>query len=440
MDPSSSGQAILLAVVVTLILISVFISLAETAFLNMSKGKLRFLVDTQVSKADKLTKLLEKQESVYRTMTVGNSLVNVAASALGATWINRNQPTSSEIYNILIGIAAMTVIILIIGEILPESIARRYPERISLMSLGLTWAFLFILHPFVVIFYGVSDIFLRLFGIKRSNEETGMTKEEFKNIVNGSVEEGLLDLEEKEIIENVTEFGLLRVSDIMTQRYDMVSIDVDTPYEEVVEMIRHEKYSRIPVYRDTTDDIVGILNVKDLLFTQNSPDFTLLNYVRPAYFTYEFKLVQELFQEMRRERTHIAVVLDEYGGTVGITTIEDFLEAIVGEIEDEYDEIPEKPICKISDSLYEMDGMMKLTDINDEMGFNIESEDVDTIGGFIIELLGNFPEEGQVIPWKNLEFTVTKTERNRVHRVQINVLSNYSKDSLENQDLTDYDN
>ena len=166
----------------------------------------------------------------------------------------------------------------------------------------------------------------------------------------------------------------------------------------------------------------------------------MLNYVRPAYFTYEFKLVQELFQEMRRERTHIAVVLDEYGGTVGITTIEDFLEAIVGEIEDEYDEIPEKPICKISDSLYEMDGMMKLTDINDEMGFNIESEDVDTIGGFIIELLGNFPEEGQVIPWKNLEFTVTKTERNRVHRVQINVLSNYSKDSLENQDLTDYNN
>lgn len=360
-------------------------------------------------------------------MIVGNSLVNVAASALGATWINRYQPTASETYNILIGIGAMTVIILIIGEILPESIARRYPERISLMSLGLTRVFLVILHPFVVLFYGVSGLILRLFGIRRF-EETGMTKEEFKNIVDGSVEEGLLDLEEKEIIENVTEFGILRVSDIMTQRYDMVSLDVDTPYEEVVEVIHREKYSRIPVYRDTTDDIVGILNVKDLMFTQNSPDFTLLDYVRPAFFTYEFKLVQELFREMRRERTHIAVVLDEYGGTVGIVTIEDFLEAIVGEIDDEYDDEPEKAIHKISDSVYEMDGMMKLTDINDEMGFEIESEDVDTIGGFIIELLGNFPEEGQIIPWENLEFTVTQTERNRVHRVRINVLSDHKKD------------
>lgn len=422
-DPSSSGQAILLAVVLALILISAFISLAETAFLNMSKGKLRYLVDEEVRGADKLSILLEDQESVYRTMIVGNSIFNVAASALGTAWFIRQKPTGHTTYDLLIGIAVMTVVVLIIGEILPESIGRRHPEKVSLFSMGLTKVFLFILRPFVVIFYGISGLILRLFGIKRRPEETGMTKEEFRNIVDGSVEEGLLDLEEKEIIENVTEFGILRVSDIMTQRYDMVALDLDTPYDEVVEIIRREKYSRIPVYRDNTDDIVGILNVKDLMFTQNSPGFSLLDYVRPAFFTYEFKLVQELFREMRRERTHIAVVLDEYGGTVGIVTIEDFLEAIVGEIDDEYDDEPESAIDKVSDSSYEMDGMMKLTDINDELGFEIESEDVDTIGGFIIELLGNFPEEGQIIPWENLEFTVTETEKNRVNRVRIKVLS-----------------
>ncbi len=420
--PSSSGQAILLAVVLALILISAFISLAETAFLNMSKGKLRYLVEEDVPGAEKLADLLEDQESVYRTMIVGNSVFNVAASALGATWFERRHLTANPTYNILIGIALMTVVILIIGEIIPESIARRHPERISLFSMGLTKVFLFLLHPLVVIFYGVSSAFLLLFGI-RHTEESGMTKEEFKNIVDGSVEEGLLDLEEKEIIENVTEFGILRVSDIMTQRYDMAALDVDTPYDEIVETIRREKYSRMPVYRDTTDDIVGILNVKDLMFTHNSPEFNLLDYVRPAYFTYEFKLVQDLFREMRRERTHIAIVLDEYGGTVGIVTIEDFLEAIVGEIDDEYDDEPESAIHKVSDSAYEMDGMMKLTDINDELGFSIESEDVDTIGGFIIELLGNFPEEGQVIPWDNMEFTVTETEKNRVNRVRIRVIS-----------------
>ncbi len=389
----------------------------------MSRGKLRYLIDEEVPNADKLSKLLEDQESVYRTMTVGNSLVNVGASALGAAWINFQHLTQEPVYNLLLSIAAMTVLILIFGEIIPESIARRTPEKVSLLTLGPTKILLFLLRPFVVIFYGISGLILSIFGIRRKHEEAGMTKEEFKNIVEGSLEEGVLDQEEKDIIENVTEFGELRVGDVMTQRYDMVALDADMTYDEVVEIMRREKYSRIPVFRDTTDNILGILNVKDLMFTQHGTNFTLMDYVRPAFFTYEFKLVQELFREMRRERTHIAIVLDEYGGTVGIVTIEDFLEAIVGEIDDEYDDEPESIVWKVSDSTYEMDGFTKLTDINDDLGFEIESEDVDTIGGFIIELLGNFPEEGQVIPWENFEFTVMETEKNRVNKVRIKVLS-----------------
>ncbi len=431
MPPGSPWQTPMLATVIILVVISAFISLAETAYLNMSKGKLRYLLESGVPKAERLANLLEEQDSVYRTMIVGNTLVNASASALGAIWISIVSPTGNLVYDLLIAIFAMMFFILVFGEIIPEAIGRRHSEAVALATAGVSRILLVILYPAVAVFYGVSSLFLRVFGIRKDDEVTGMTREEFRNIVDGTVEEGLLDLEEKEIIENVTEFGELRVADVMTQRYDMVALDVNSTYEEILQEIREEKFSRIPIYRENTDDIVGVLNVKDLMFTDPKPEFNLMDYVRPAYFTYEFKLVQELFREMRFERTHLAIVLDEYGGTVGIVTIEDFLEAIVGEIDDEYDDEPDAVIWKIDDSSYEMDGATKLTDLQDDLGFQIESEDVDTIAGFIIELLGNFPEEGQVIPWKRFEFKVLEIEKNRINKVQVTLLT---QDSDENQE------
>lgn len=431
MPPGSTWQTPLLVAVLALILISAFISLAETAYLNMSKGKLRYLIDNEVPKAGRLNALLEDQESVYRTMIVGNSLVNVSASALGATWIAIISPTGHLFYDLLIAIFGMMFLILVFAEILPEAIGRRFSERVALATVGMSRALLVTLYPFVVIFYGISTLILRVFGIRKGDEVTGMTREEFRNIVDGTVEEGLLDLEEKEIIENVTEFGELRVADVMTQRYDMVALEVSSSYEEIIQTIRGEKFSRIPIYRDNTDNIIGVLNVKDLMFTDPKPEFNLMDYVRPAYFTYEFKLVQELFREMRFERTHLAIVLDEYGGTVGIVTIEDFLEAIVGDIDDEYDDEPDTVIWKIDDVTYEMDGATKLSDLQSDLGFNIGSEDVDTIAGFIIEVLGNFPEEGQVIPWNKYEFTVMEIEKNRVNKVRVMVLTHEADDRTE---------
>lgn len=431
MPPGSTWQTPLLVAVLALILISAFISLAETAYLNMSKGKLRYLIDNEVPKAGRLNALLEDQESVYRTMIVGNSLVNVSASALGATWIAIISPTGHLFYDLLIAIFGMMFLILVFAEILPEAIGRRFSERVALATVGMSRALLVTLYPFVVIFYGISTLILRVFGIRKGDEVTGMTREEFRNIVDGTVEEGLLDLEEKEIIENVTEFGELRVADVMTQRYDMVALEVSSSYEEIIQTIRGEKFSRIPIYRDNTDNIIGVLNVKDLMFTDPKPEFNLMDYVRPAYFTYEFKLVQELFREMRFERTHLAIVLDEYGGTVGIVTIEDFLEAIVGDIDDEYDDEPDTVIWKIDDVTYEMDGATKLSDLQSDLGFNIGSEDVDTIAGFIIEVLGNFPGEGQVIPWNKYEFTVMEIEKNRVNKVRVMVLTHEADDRTE---------
>ncbi len=417
MDPDR-WRLILIIIIVLLVILSAFISLADTAFLSMSRGRLRLLVDDEVPGAVDLSKLMDDQENVYMSLTVGDTIVNVAAATLGSYWLNDLFIFTPGI-KILISTGIMVLIILIFADTLPEIIARRYPEKISLFALKPIKAMLVLLRPFVVTFYGLSKFILRIFGFKQRKDEPNVTREELKTLVDVSVEEGVLDLQEKELIDNVTEFGELRVGDVMTQRSDMVCVPEDISFEALKEIILNEKYSRMPVYRDTTDDILGILHIKDMLFVQDAPQFKVTDHLRPAYFTYEFKLVSDLFLEMRKNRTHIAVVFDEYGGTAGLVTIEDFLEEIVGEIDDEYDDEPVTEITKISPDVYEMDASTHLADINDELGLDIESEDVDSIGGFIIGILGTFPVEGQIINWEGMDFLVTEVEKNKVNKVRI---------------------
>lgn len=417
MDPDT-WRLILILIIIFLVLVSAFISLADTAFLNLSRGKLRLLVEDEVPKAEELSKLMEDHENVYMTLTVGNTFVNIAAATIGS-YLLTDVIRISPGMDILISSVIMVFIILIIAEIVPELISRRYPEKISLFSLKLTKIMLVVLRPSVVIFYGLSKLILRVFGFKGKKDEPSITREELKTLVDVSVEEGVLDLQEKELIDNVTEFGELRVGDVMTQRSDMVCIPEDISFEELKDIILAEKYSRMPVYRDTTDNIVGMLHIKDILFLTETSDFNVSDHLRPAFFTYEFKLVSDLFLEMRKNRTHIAVVFDEYGGTAGLVTIEDFLEEIVGEIDDEYDDVSQSEIKKVAPGIYEMDASTHLEDINDELGCSIESDDVDSIGGFIIDLLGNFPAEGQLIPWNGMDFLVTEVEKNKVNKVRL---------------------
>lgn len=416
MDPSSSWQLIILAIVVILIVISAIVTLAETAFVNLSKGKIRNLVEDEVKNAKTLSDLLEN-ESIYSTLVIGNSLLNVSAAILGAYLLTVNLNIQNLALKLFISIFIMTFLILIFGEIIPDTVARKYPEKVALANVTLAKIFLILLRPLVVIFYGFSNLILKIFGFKRKKEPQ-ITMEELKNLVDVSVEEGVLDETEKEIIENITEFGEIRVDSVMTQRYDMIAVDSETTFDEIKKIILEEKYSRIPVYRDSTDNILGILNIKDLMFIENTSDFKLVDYLRPAYFTYEFKLVQELFREMRKERTHMAIVLDEYGGTVGLVTIEDLLEEIVGEIEDEFDDETEVEFRKIKENEYYALGSYKLEDLNEELGTKIESDEVDTIGGFIIDLLGNFPENHQEVIYENLKFIVDFA-KNRITGVKI---------------------
>ncbi|MBF4785382.1 hemolysin family protein, partial [Clostridioides difficile] len=260
----------------------------------------------------------------------------------------------------------------------------------------------------------------KLFGITNKGAKSFITEEELKTMVNVSHEEGVLEMEEREIINNVFEFGDMQAKNAMVQRIDMVAIDMEDSYDEIIQVFKTEKLSRMPVYEETIDDIVGILNIKDIIFLSDEEieSFDIKNYMREPFFTYEFKKITQLLEEMKLEKSQMAIVVDEYGGTSGLLTIEDLVEVIVGDIEDEYDE-EEDEIQVIKEDEYIVDGSTKIGDVNELIGVNLESEEFDSIGGFIIGHLSRLPEENEVIEVDNIRFCIESIEKNRIKKIRI---------------------
>ena len=239
-------------------------------------------------------------------------------------------------------------------------------------------------------------------------------------MVNVSHEEGVLEIEEREIINNVFQFGDMQAKEAMIQRLDMVAVNIEDSYDEIIELFKSEKLSRLPVYQESIDDIVGILNIKDIIFLSDEEiqNFNIKNYVREAFFTYEFKKITQLLEEMKKEKSQMAIVVDEYGGTAGLLTIEDLVEVIVGDIDDEYDE-EEEEIVKVSDNEYLVEGSTKISDVNEQIGINFESDEFDSIGGFIIGYLNRIPEENELIEVGNVKFSVESIDKNRINKIRI---------------------
>lgn len=412
MDPST-WQIILLIVLLST---SAFFSASETALMTLSKIRIRHMVEEKVKGADHIEKLTENPNRLLGTILVGNNIANIAASALATSVAIKVFPESG----VGIATAIMTVLVLIFGEITPKSLAAQNSERISLKVYKPMSLLVFIFRPIVSVFTFISSGFIRLFGGNPNKSQPFITQEELKTMVDVSEEEGVLEEEEKEMIYNVFEFGDLQVKDVMVQRVDIVAINTESTYDEILEVIKTEQFSRIPVYKETIDDIVGILNVKDLLFTKNIDEaFSVENYMREPFYTFEFKRITDLFKEMKKERNHMAVVLDEYGGTVGIATIEDLVEEIVGEIEDEYDDEEDKEIDVIKEDEYVVAGSLRIDEINDLIGTSIESEEFDSVGGFIIGQLGRFPDAGEDVEYNNIKFVIEDIDKNRIKKVRI---------------------
>ncbi|MNM49586.1 Magnesium and cobalt efflux protein CorC [compost metagenome] len=411
MDSSYTLQIIVL---IFLLLLSAFFSASETALMSLSKIRIRHMVEDGVKGAKLVEKLTEDPNKLLGSILVGNNVVNIGASALATSVAMKAFDESG----VGIATAIMTILVLIFGEITPKSIAKQRSEGVALKVSGIVNIFVKTLRPFVAIFTFISSFILKLFGADLNKDQPFITQEELKTMVDVGEEEGVLEEEEKEMIFNVFEFGDIQVKDVMVQRVDIVALGLDSTYDDVIDIIKEEQFSRIPVYNDSIDDIIGIMYVKDLILLNNKDNFKVQDCIREAYYTFEFKKVTELFKEMKKSRNHMAVVLDEYGGTVGIVTIEDLLEEIVGEIEDEYDELEEE-IEVVKEDEYIVDGRIRLDDLSDLIGVKMESEEFDSIGGFVIGQLGRIPEPKEEVSYENMRFVVEEIDKNRIKKVRI---------------------
>lgn len=410
MDP---GSIIQLVAIVILLILSAFFSSAETAFMSVNRIRIKTLVDSGDRRAAKVVLILDNASKMLSAILIGNNIVNIFASSLTTTLVGRYFNSSA------IGIAtgALTLIILIFGEITPKTAASVHSERIALMYADIIYFIMVVFTPIIFIVNKLSTGLMRLLRINTNNSKNAMTENEIRTIVEESYEDGEIETEEKRMINNVFDFGDALAKDVMIPRIDMTMADVNSTYDDIIELFKQNKYTRFPIYDGSSDNVVGILNIKDLLLYDAKEEFNLREIMREPYFTYEYKNTSKLLQDLRSTSNTTAIVIDEYGSTVGIITLEDLVEEIVGEIRDEYDEDEKDDIEKVSDKQYHLNGSAKLDDINELLDTGLVSEEYDSIGGFIIEQLDRFPEKGDRLEFPNMTILVTSTTNKRVDSV-----------------------
>ncbi len=417
-----------------LLILSAFFSSCETAFSSANPLRLRTLSEEGNKKADQALRILERYPKFLSTILIGNNVVNISASALMTTIaVATGLP-----FAVSVGTGILTFIVLLFGEIIPKTWANLYAEKVVLAYSGIVRVLMVVLTPLIFVVEKIAYLFLRLFGIDPNKKKTSITESELRTIVEASHEEGVIEKEEREMINNVVDFGDSDARDIMIPRIDMVMVEDTATYDEIRKIFKKNMYTRLPVYHEDTDNVVGIINAKEflLLEEQEKANFKPENIMREPFYTYEYKKTSDLLAELRSSNTNVAMVLNEYGATEGMITLEDLLEEIVGEIRDEFDEDEKSWIQKRSDSVYLVPGNMKLDDINDTLGCEMESEDYDSVGGLMIEKLDDrLPERGEQVVLEGGETLIAKrVSGNRVTEVIIKLPEVARKDSENTED------
>ena len=414
-----SGQALQILIVIGLLALSAFFSSSETAMVTVNKIRVRNLADAGLSSAVVLSKILDNQPKMLSAILIGNNIVNLSASSLMTVIVTK--AFGDRFVGIATGV--LTLLVLLFGEITPKTTATLYAETIALRFAKPIYALMQVLTPVIFIVNKMSLAVLMVLHIDPNKKQDAITEDELRTIVEVSHEEGVIESDEKKMIYNVFDFGVSVAKDIMVPRIDMTFVDVGATYEEVISVFREEKYTRYPVFEETTDNVIGIINIKDLLLAEPGQNFCLRDYLREPLYTYEFKKTTELMVELRKTQNNIAIVLDEYGATAGLITLEDMLEEIAGEIRDEYDEDEEDLVRRVAPGEYLVEASTKLDDLNDQLGLELESEDYDSIGGFVIGLLDHLPEAGEEVTYQNLRFVVEKMDRNRIDEIHLYIQS-----------------
>ena len=413
----NSGVLIQLIILVILVLLSGFFSSAETSMTTVNHIRIQSLAEQGDKNAKILNKIISDSGKMLSTILIGNNIVNMAASALMTTF------TIQVFGNVYVGLATgiLTLTILLFGEITPKTLASIHSEKIALSYARSIYALMVLLTPVIFLVGKLGNGVMFLLKVDPNAKTNTMTEHELRTLVGVSQEDGVIEREEQQMIYNVFDFGDSTAKDVMIPRIDMDFVNVDNTYDELMALFRQVMHTRYPVYEDNTDNIIGIINMKDLLLYPDGQEFSIRKILREPYFTYEYKATADLMVEMRKASVNLAIVLDEYGSTAGLVTLEDLLEEIVGEIRDEYDENEKEDITVLQAGReYVVSGSAKLDDINEVIGTDFHSEEYDSIGGFIIEQLDTLPGYGQTVTLKNgTRLVVDEMEKNRISTVHI---------------------
>ena len=413
MGPSEIGQLI---TVIILLSLSAFFSSSETALTIVNQIRMRTLADNGDKRAARVLRVTGNPGKMLSAILIGNNIVNLSASSIS---------TSLAIHlfgNTGAGIATgiLTFLILIFGEVTPKTMATIKADSMSLTVAAPIGLLMKILTPVIFIINKLSLGLMFLLHVNIKDAQKKMTEEELRTIVDVSQENGVIEHEERDMIHNLFDFGDAEAKEIMVPRIDMTFVQADATYQEVLDIFRQDMFTRLPVYEDSTDNVIGIINMKDFLLQNDTPEFSVRNLLREPYFTYEHKNTADLFLEMRKSSISLAIVLDEYGVTAGLITLEDLLEEIVGEIRDEYDADEEDDITRISDREFYVLGSANLNDVSEALSLHFTSDDYDTIGGYCLGLLDHLPEKNEIILTdNNILLRIDRMEKNRIERIYI---------------------
>ena len=414
------SPCIILVIIIILLLLSAFFSSSETALTSVSRIKLRSRADEGSKPAKKVLKITDKPAKLLSAILIGNNIVNISASAL--TTALCTDVFGSRFIGYSTGI--LTFLVLIFGEITPKTIATKYSLRLSMIFVyPISWL-MFILTPVIWLLNLITGIIYKIFGIDIDADNNQITESELRTVVNVSHEEGVIEPEEKFMISNVVDFGDALCKDIMIPRADIICADVVSTYDELIDLFMSESYSRIPIYEESKDNIIGILYLKDLFYYSHVNDvdyFDLRSILRKPVYVYEHQKTSQLFSDLKTSSATMAIVIDEYGVASGIITMEDLIEEIVGDIRDEYDEDENNLIKEVEENVYDIEASIKLTDLNDAIGTNLTSDNYDSLGGFVIEIMDKLPKENDEADFENIHFKVINVIKNRIDRILVTI-------------------
>ena len=431
MDNGPSSILLELLFILVLVLINAFFAASEMAIVSLNKNKVNHLAEEGNVKAKYLLKLLNEPSKFLATIQVGITLAGFLASASAATNISKHLsnvlnkfsiPGSNEISVVVITVL-LSYVTLVFGELFPKRIALQKSEQIAMFAIKPILFVSKITSPFVKMLTASTNILVKIFGMNLDNLEEKVSEEEIRSMIKVGEENGVINEIEKDMIDSIFKFDDTLAKEIMTPRINVFALELDTPIDDLLNQISEEQYSRIPIYENDIDNVIGVLYMKDLFIQLKNKDIDNINIktlLRPAHFVPETKNIDALFRELQSTNNHMAILIDEYGGFSGIVTIEDLIEEIMGNIFDEYDENTDY-IKKIDSNTYLINGLIPIDEVNESLNINLPSDDIDTIGGFVVTLLGTIPkdDDDSTIEYDNLKFKIEKVNEKRIEELKV---------------------